>query len=249
MISASFKDYLNQVRKYTSDLSISTMSPYQKCQVLLSPFRLRRREAREEATGKPAALSKRNQRGMSNLAFTVDSDADDVQRSGHEQKSHKKTTYDDRNDCMAGQRSHKAHQNLPWTAETPEDERRSETHKCTCSLDEHSPFSPRPGHAQSASATLGEARNVKCSPKCPSEAATISHAEKGQTNLLASRQGKAEVTFEAERPDSIGLTSGYDGLMDLASPLGLTSPSDNPLLYTNMLLSVAKCSTLVYHSR
>ena len=229
MLSSNFKDYLQQVRKYTSDLSIasSKMSPYQKCQVLLSPFRTRKKEPSEDVIKN--SLDAKSESGMSNFAFEMNSDAgkDNKQSDKEFQITRPKVpckVKDIKTPKKVAKKKRVTFNNTPETSHHVTD-------------DKSSPHV----HSRLAYNPVDD----RCSGTNQAKPATKS--DKCQTNPLACRA--KTVTFEVERPDSISLTPGYDPLMDLASPLGLPSPTNDPLLYTRMLLSVAKCSKLIYRSR
>ena len=242
MLSANFKEYLQQVRRYTADLSItsSKMSPYQKCQVLLSPFRTRKKEPNKGVT--KSSVDSKQEGGMSNLAFATDTERQIDQKQ--EDKDFPLTSPKPSRkirDIMTSANKKTTSKRVTFS-ENPEFELKQNHTKPK--YDNHVNHSP--AHCCSR-ATKNQLTSFadKCSTRNQPLVATTQ--DKSGNNPSACPANM--VMFEVERPDSISLTPGYNPLMDLGSPLGLPSPTDDPLLYTRMLLSVAKCSTIIYHSR
>ena len=222
------------------------MSPCKKCQDLLSPFRNRKKETGGVTVTK-LPHSPKHGRGLSNLAFAMDSDENYfvVKSKATENKR------------VSSCRTFRAESDSPrkqlqsTMSRTSDSGHKVSVPETTDKADNHSrdfvadlQLYKRDRPTRSGTDNAANSIDSRCGS---STAETMAAEDKCSTNQKAC-QDKI-ITFEVERPDSIRLAAGYDPLMDLASPLGLVSPTDDPLLYTRMLLSVAKCSTEIYHSR
>ena len=246
MLSTNFKEYLQQVRRYTADLSItsSKMSPYQKCQVLLSPFRSRKKEPNKDVT--KSSFDSKQEGGMSNLAFATDTEKqiDQKQEEKDFPLTPPKTSRKIR-DIRTSVNKKKTSKRVTFR-QNPEFEPTQNYTKPKCDNHVENLADNSPAHC--CSKTTKDQLTYfddKCSTRNQPKVSTTQDKFRNDLSVCPAKM----VTFEVERPDSISLTPGYNPLMDLASPLGLPSPTDDPLLYTRMLLSVAKCSTIIYHSR